>query len=66
MIFFLWVQNGIRLTMAEHLEKLKEILIADLGENVVAQLTDNNIQQFAEVLDICAEILAKQGKKDFM
>ncbi len=52
--------------MSDHLQELKEILIEDLGADVVAMLTDDNIRQFSEVLNICAEILYSRSKNGFI
>lgn len=42
-------------------EKLKSILIDFSGEELVSRLTDENIEQFNNILIACAEILNHQA-----
>ena len=40
----------------EHYHALKDILITELGEDAVSELTDENIEHFGDFLLACGEI----------
>ena len=56
------MQNEVRHTMSYDIQQLKEILFEDLGAELAAKLTDENIRQFDKVLDVCAKIIYHRSK----